>query len=65
MVVGSLPRAQWVRDLVADRTAGKVDEAEADKLLDAAVLFAIRMQENRGLSRKRGLSSCCRTMISH
>ena len=49
MVVGSLPRAQWVRDLVEDRTAGKVDEAEADALLDAAVLFAIRMQERAGL----------------
>ena len=49
MVVGSLPRPQWVRDLIEDRKAGRVGEAEAERLLDAAVPSAVRMQERAGL----------------
>ena len=53
MVVGSLPRPRWVLDVIEDRTQGrmneKVCEKEADKLLDPAVLSAIRMQERAGL----------------
>ena len=49
MVVGSLPRPQWVRDLIEDRKAGLVSEAEADRLLDDAVPSAVHMQERAGL----------------
>lgn len=49
MVVGSLPRPQWVRDLIEDRKAGRVSEAEAEALLDSAVPSAVRMQERAGL----------------
>ena len=49
MVVGSLPRPQWVRDLIEDRKAGRVSEAEADRLLDDAVPSAVHMQERAGL----------------
>ena len=49
MVVGSLPRPQWIRDLIEDRKAGRVEEGEARRLLDAAIPSAIRMQERAGL----------------
>ena len=48
-VVGSLPRPQWVRDLIEDRKAGRISESESDRLLDEAVPSAIRMQERAGL----------------
>jgi len=48
-VVGSLPRPQWVRDVIEDRKAGRLSEADADKLLDGAVLSAVRMQERAGV----------------
>ena len=48
-VVGSLPRPQWVRDLIEDRKAGRVSEEEADRLLDDVVPSAIRMQERAGV----------------
>ena len=48
-VVGSLPRPQWVRDLIEDRKAGRISEDEADRLLDDAVPSAIRMQERAGV----------------
>jgi 5-methyltetrahydropteroyltriglutamate--homocysteine methyltransferase len=48
-VVGSLPRPQWVRDLIEDRKAGRIGEQEADRLLDDAIPLAIRMQERAGL----------------
>jgi 5-methyltetrahydropteroyltriglutamate--homocysteine methyltransferase len=48
-VIGSLPRPAWVRDVVLDRKAGRLDEAEADRLLDPAVDTAIRLQERAGL----------------
>ena len=49
LVVGSLPRPQWVRDLIEDRKAGRIDEKAADALLDDAVPLAIRLQERAGL----------------
>ena len=36
-VVGSLPRPQWVRDLIEDTKAGRVSHEDADRLLDDAV----------------------------
>ncbi len=48
-VVGSLPRPQWVRDLIEDRKAGRISEEGADKLLDDVVLSAIHMQERAGV----------------
>ena len=48
-VVGSLPRPQWVRDLIEERKAGRIGELESDKLLDDAVPSAIRMQERAGV----------------
>ena len=49
MVVGSLPRPQWVRDLIEDRKAGHIGQDKATTLLDAAVPSAIAMQERAGL----------------
>jgi 5-methyltetrahydropteroyltriglutamate--homocysteine methyltransferase len=48
-VVGSLPRPQWVRDLIEDRKTGVVSWQDADRLLDSAVPAAIAMQERAGL----------------
>jgi 5-methyltetrahydropteroyltriglutamate--homocysteine methyltransferase len=48
-VVGSLPRPQWVRDVIDDRRDRRLTPAEADALLDAAVPSAVRMQERAGL----------------
>ena len=48
-VVGSLPRPQWVRELIEDRKAGRITEAASDRLLDDAVPSAIRMQERAGV----------------
>ena len=48
-VVGSLPRPQWVRELIEDRKSGAVSWADADRLLDAAVPSAIAMQERAGV----------------
>jgi 5-methyltetrahydropteroyltriglutamate--homocysteine methyltransferase len=48
-VIGSLPRPAWVRDVILDRKAGRLSEAEADRLLDPAVDTAIRLQERAGL----------------
>ncbi len=49
IAVGSLPRDQWVFDLVTDRTLGRVGDAESERLLNRAVPGAIRMQERAGL----------------
>ena len=48
-VVGSLPRPVWVREVILDRKAGRIGEAEADRLLDAAIPTAVRLQERAGL----------------
>ena len=49
LVVGSLPRPQWVRDLIEERKAGSISESASERLLDDAVPSAIRMQERAGL----------------
>ena len=49
MVVGSLPRPQEVVEVIRRRTRGQIDAEEADRLLDDAVLEAIRLQEQAGL----------------
>ncbi len=49
LVVGSLPRPLWVRDLIEDRKSGRMTPDEADALLDHAIPSAIRMQERAGL----------------
>ena len=48
-VVGSLPRPQWVRDLIDDRKAGRISPTVFEKFLDDAIPSAIRMQERAGL----------------
>jgi len=48
-VVGSLPRPQWVRDVIDDRRSGRLTEREADLLLNSAVPSAIRLQERAGV----------------
>jgi 5-methyltetrahydropteroyltriglutamate--homocysteine methyltransferase len=48
-VVGSLPRPQWVRDVIEDRKQGVLSRDAADRLLDAAVRSAITLQERAGL----------------
>ncbi|MCH8207405.1 MAG: cobalamin-independent methionine synthase II family protein [Chloroflexi bacterium] len=49
MVVGSLPRPQWVRELIEDRKRGRISDEAAGRLLDDAVPLAIRLQERAGL----------------
>ena len=49
MVVGSLPRPRWVVDIIQERNKGALSWTEAGRLLDIAVLGAIRMQERAGL----------------
>ena len=49
LAVGSLPRDQWVFDVVEARNEGRIGAAEADVLLDWAVMSAVRMQEQAGL----------------
>jgi 5-methyltetrahydropteroyltriglutamate--homocysteine methyltransferase len=48
-VIGSLPRPAWVRDVILDRKAGRLDETAAELLLDPAVETAICLQERAGL----------------
>ena len=48
-VVGSLPRPQWMRDLIEDRKQHRITEEEADRLLDDVVPSAIHMQERAGV----------------
>jgi 5-methyltetrahydropteroyltriglutamate--homocysteine methyltransferase len=48
-VIGSLPRPAWVRDVILDRKSGKISEEQASRLLDDAIVAAIRLQERAGL----------------
>jgi len=48
-VVGSLPRPQWLRELIEERKSGSITYEEADALLDDAVPSAIRLQERAGI----------------
>ena len=49
MAIGSLPRPRWVVEIVRDRLAGALAAAEADRLLDEAIVGAVRLQERAGL----------------
>ena len=49
LVVGSLPRPEWIRELIEDRKAGHVDATEADHLLNEAIPSILKMQERAGL----------------
>jgi 5-methyltetrahydropteroyltriglutamate--homocysteine methyltransferase len=48
-VVGSLPRPQWVRDVIEERKAGSITYQQADADLDTAIPSAIRLQERAGI----------------
>lgn len=48
-VIGSLPRPQWLRDVILDRKAGRLPEEDADTILDRAVESALLLQERAGL----------------
>ena len=48
-VIGSLPRPEWVRELIVDRKAEKISEEDVDQQLDRAIESAILLQERAGL----------------
>ena len=48
-VIGSLPRPEWVREIILDRKNGTISEDEADHLLNPAIESALRLQERCGL----------------
>jgi 5-methyltetrahydropteroyltriglutamate--homocysteine methyltransferase len=48
-VVGSMPRPQFVRDLLRPQTRQALGEAEFARRLDIAVAYVIAMQESAGL----------------
>lgn len=48
-VVGSLPRPQWIREVIEDRKSGILAAEAAESILDDAVPSAIRLQERAGL----------------
>jgi len=48
-VIGSLPRPEWVREIILDRKDKKISEDEATALLDPAVESVLRLQERSGL----------------
>ena len=49
MVIGSLPRPQWVIDLIDQRERDAICQNDFDGALDRAVQFAIEMQERAGI----------------
>ena len=48
-VVGSLPRPEWLRNVIVDRRDGLLDAATAEQFFDAAIPSAIAMQERAGI----------------
>ena len=48
-VVGSMPRPQFVRDLLRPQTRRALGDGEFNRRLDAAVAYVIAMQESAGL----------------
>ena len=48
-VVGSLPRPQWLREIIDDLKSGLLSDSQADDLFDQAIPSAITMQERAGL----------------
>ena len=49
LVVGSLPRPRWIRDLIEESKAGQIGERQTKNFLDGAIPLAIHMQERAGL----------------
>ena len=49
MVIGSLPRPQWIQELVGERETGKISGQDFDRVLDNAIPFAVAMQERAGI----------------
>jgi 5-methyltetrahydropteroyltriglutamate--homocysteine methyltransferase len=49
MGIGSLPRPQWIIDVVNDRQAGKISEEQMNRAIDPAIQFAIATQEQAGI----------------
>ena len=48
-VIGSLPRPQWLREVILERKSGALSEEEADRILDRAIESAVLLQERAGL----------------
>src|SRR2546425_4436555 len=48
-VVGSMPRPQFVRDLLRPETRRALGEEEFQRRLDAAVAFVVAAQESAGI----------------
>ena len=48
-VIGSLPRPEWIRQLILDRKAKRISEDDVDRILDRAIESAILLQERAGL----------------
>jgi len=48
-VIGSLPRPQWVREVILDRKAGVLSEEDSDRILDRAIESAVLLQERAGV----------------
>ena len=48
-VVGSMPRPQYIKDLVEARVPPERDDADFQRLMDAAVPYVIQMQEAAGV----------------
>lgn len=49
MVIGSLPRPQWVVDLIDERERDAISQDDFDGAIDRAVQFAVEMQERAGI----------------
>ena len=48
-VIGSLPRPQWLREVILDRKSAALSEVVADGILDRAIESAVLLQERAGL----------------
>src|SRR5688500_11282479 len=48
-VVGSMPRPDFVRDLIADDPRSPVSDADYTRRMEAAVRYVVALQENAGL----------------
>ena len=47
--VGSMPRPQYIKDLVEARVPPERDDADFQRMMDAAVPYVIQMQEAAGV----------------
>ena len=48
-VVGSMPRPQYVKDLIEAQTAGRVTQDDFQRMMDSAVPYVAQMQELAGI----------------